>query len=165
MFPFDVAPSEVERYAGEGGAHFESAKTCGCRGCFADLENSAADSTPRPARMYEKSAYLRRIVAGIEESIFATGAVVASIERLALAPASAAGYDLVLIHRGFGYKVGAILDQLSVHAKDAFERLFQLFRRVVSGLQAQDGGAYEMLQRRNIGENGLSNREEHELLC
>ncbi len=109
VFPFHVAAGEIERHPGKRSSHLQAAETCGCGGCLANLENSAADSAPCPGGMYEESSYLRRIVTWIEESILAARAVVASKERLALAPASAAGDDLVVINHGFGYKIGAIL--------------------------------------------------------
>ena len=131
MLPFDVTPCQVERHPGEGCAHLETAETCLGRGPFADLKDFAADSPPRPRRMHEKGAYLRRIVVRIEQSIFAAGAMVASIERLALAPASASGNDTAVIDLGFRYEVGAVRNQLGIHAKNALERLLQLLRRIV----------------------------------
>ncbi len=88
--------------------------------------------------MYEEGPYLGRILLRIQESIFPAGVVVASEERLALAPASAAGYDLVLIHLGFGHKIRAVLDQLSIHPKNQLQSLFSLLRRIVARLQSQD---------------------------
>ena len=110
VFNFDVAPRKIEWHAGESGSHLETAETCGRRGGFADLENSAADSAPCPGGMYEERSYLCRIAKWIQQSILAARAVVASEERLALAPASAAGYDLLISSKGFGYKIGSILD-------------------------------------------------------
>jgi hypothetical protein len=111
--------------------------------------------------MHEESAYLGRIVLGIKQSIFAAGAVVASIERLAPAPASAASHDLVGVCPGFGYKISAILNQLGIHTKNQLQSLFSLLRRILACLQTQDGRAYETLKRRNISQDSLSNRELH----
>jgi hypothetical protein len=106
--------------------------------------------------MDEEGAYLGRIVVRFEKSIFAAGTVVASVQCLALAPASATGYDLVPVHPGFRHKIRAILDQLCIHSKDQLQSLLSLIRRIVRRLQAQDGRAYELLERRNIGQNSLS---------
>ncbi len=145
MLPFDIATGKVERYSSEGGPHFEAAEACACRGCFTDLKNSAADSPARPGRMYEKSPYLRRFVVRIEESILAAGAMVTAIERPALAPAAASGCDFVLIHLGLGDKIGAIVNQLRIDPKNAFQSQLELLRGIVRRLQAENGGAYEPL--------------------
>jgi hypothetical protein len=137
-----VASGSVKGYTGERSPHLEPAKPRRDRCRFADLENSAADSPARIKRMYEEGPYFGRIVARIEQRIFAAGAVVASVERLALAPASTAG-------------------QLGVHAKNHLQGLLSLFRRVVGGLQATDGGANELLQCRNVSEDSLSDGEKH----
>lgn len=79
VLSFDIAAGEVEGHSGEGGSHLETAEAHACRGRFTDLENSAANSAPRPGRVYEKSTYLRRLVARIEERILTTGAMVTSI--------------------------------------------------------------------------------------
>jgi hypothetical protein len=102
VFHFHVAPGEVKRHAGKRGPHLQAAETCGCRGRLANLENSAADSASCPGGMYEERSYLRRIAKRIEESILAARAVIASKERLALAPASTPGYDPVIISQDFG---------------------------------------------------------------
>src|ERR1700722_2488051 len=73
---FHVASGKIEGHAGQGGSHLQATETRGCRGCFAVLENSAADSAPCPVRMYEKSANLRGIVLGIEEHILTAGALI-----------------------------------------------------------------------------------------
>jgi len=111
--------------------------------------------------MYEEGAYFGRIMVRIQESIFTPGAVVASKERLALAPASAARYDLVLTHLGFGHKIRAILDQLRIHPKNQFQSLLSLLHRIVVRLQSQDRRADEILERRNVGDDSLSDQEEH----
>ncbi len=108
VFPFHVASGEVKRHASKRGPHLQAAKTCGGRGSLTNLEYSAADSAPCPPGMYEERSYLSRIAKGIEKSILAARAVIASEERLALAPASTPGYDPVIITQGFGYKIRAI---------------------------------------------------------
>ena len=121
MFPFHVAPSKIQRHTGKGGSHFETAETFGCGGCLANIEDAAAHSATSPGRMYEESPYLCRVVTRIQQSILAPCAVVASKKRLPLAPTSATGYDLVVINHGFGYKIGSILDQSSIHAEDVLQ--------------------------------------------
>ena len=101
MFPFHVAPGEIKWHPGEGRSHLETMETCGCRGRFANLKDSAADSAPRPGGIYEKGSYLRCIMVRIKESILPAGAVVTSKEGLALAPASATGHGQVPVHPGF----------------------------------------------------------------
>jgi hypothetical protein len=71
--------------------------------------------------MYEESSYLCRVVTRIQQSILPACAVVASKKRLPLAPTSAASHDLVVIHRRFGYKIGSIIDQPSIHAEDVLQ--------------------------------------------
>jgi len=110
--------------------------------------------------MNEEGAYLGRIVLRIEKSIFTAGAVVTSIERLALAPASTTGDDLIPVHPGLRHKIRAILDQLCIHPEHQLQSLLSLLRRVVC-LQLQDGRAYELLKRRNVGQNSLSDQEKH----
>ncbi len=134
VFLFHVAPGEVKRHASKRGPHLQPAKACGCRGGLANLENSAADSAPCPGGMYEERSYLRRIAKRIEDSILAARAVVASKERLAPAPASAARYDPVIISQRFGYKIRAIFYQLGIHAKDAVQGELQLLGRIVRRL-------------------------------
>ena len=112
--------------------------------------------------MHEKGAYLRRIVVRVEQSIFAAGAMVTSIERLALAPAPASGNDTAIIGMGFRYEVGAVRNQLGIHAKNTLERLFQLLRRIVRCLQSKDRGAYEMLQSGDIAGDSLADGELHD---
>ena len=153
---FDVTAGQVEGYSGKGCPHLQASETRRRCCCFTNFQNSAAHSAPRPVGMYEEGAYLGRIVVRIEKSIFAAGAVVASVQRLALAPASATCYDLVPVHPGFRHKIRAILDQLCIHSKDQLQSLLSLIRRIVRRLQAQDGRAYELLERRNIGQNSLS---------
>jgi hypothetical protein len=111
--------------------------------------------------MYEEGAYLRRIMLWIQESIFTPRAVVAPKERLALAPASAAGYDLVLTHLGFGHKIRAVLNQLCIYPKNQLQSLFSLLQRIVARLQPENGRADEILERRNVGHDSLSDQEEH----
>src|SRR5271163_693971 len=77
VLSFDVAAGKVEGHSGEGGSHLEAAEAHACRGRFTHFENFAANSAPRPGRVYEKSTYLRRLVARIEERILTTGAMVA----------------------------------------------------------------------------------------
>ena len=161
MLFFDVTAGQVQGYSGKGGAHLQASETRRCCCFFANFQNSAAHSAPRPVGMDEEGAYLGRIVVRIEKSIFAAGAVVASIQRLALAPASAAGYSLVPVHRGFRHKIRAILDQLCIHSEHQLQSLLSLLPRIVCCLQPQNGRAYELLERRNIGQNSLSDEEEH----
>jgi hypothetical protein len=167
-----VASGSVKGYTGERSPHLEPAKPRRDRCRFADLENSAADSPARIKRMYEEGPYFGRIVARIEQRIFAAGAVVASVERLALAPASTAGHNRHTSHatsrrirscliQRLSDKIGAIFNQLGVHAKNHLQGLLSLFRRVVGGLQATDGGANELLQCRNVSEDSLSDGEKH----
>src|ERR1700722_1713819 len=104
MLPcFDVTAGAVEGSSGQGSPHLQTPETCPCCCGFTNLEDLAADPPACPVGMYEEGAYLGRIMLRIQESIFAAGVVIASEERLALAPASAAGYDLVLIDPGFGH--------------------------------------------------------------
>ena len=111
--------------------------------------------------MYKESSYFRRIVSGVEEGILATCVVVTAKKRLPLAPTTAAGYDMVVINGGFGYKVGSILNQLCVYAEDALQGQLQLLGGVVGCLQPQNGRADELLKRRDIGGDGLADGEEH----
>ncbi len=104
LFPFHIAAGEIKRHASKRGPHLQAAKPCSCRGGLANLENSAADSASCPGGMYEERSYLRRIAKWIEESILAARAVVASKERLALAPASTAGDDPVIISQASATK-------------------------------------------------------------
>src|ERR1700688_2153962 len=115
MFPFHVTAGKIQWHPGKGGSHFKTAETFGCGGCLANIEDAAAHSAACPGRMYEESSYLCRVVARIQQSILAACAVVASKKRLPLAPPSAASHDLVVINPGFGYKIGSILDQSSIH--------------------------------------------------
>ena len=156
MLCFDVTAGTVEGYSGKGGPHLQAPEPrCGGGG-LTNFQNSAANSAPRPARMDEEGAYLGRIVLRVEKSIFAARAVVTSIKRLALAPASATGHDLVPVHPGLRHKIGPILNQLCIHTKDQFQSLLALLRRVVCRLQPQDRRPYEFLERRNVGQNSLS---------
>jgi hypothetical protein len=159
--PLSVTAGTVEGYSSKGGPHFQAPETRPRCRCFTNLENLATYPAARPIRMHEESAYLGRIVLRIKQRIFAAGTVVASIERLAPAPTPATGYDRVGLPRGFGYKVSAILNQLGIHTKNQLQRLFSLLRRILACLQPQDGSAYEILKRRNIGKDSLSNREQH----
>ncbi len=161
MFCFDVTTGAVEGDSGKGGPHLQAPETRRRRCCFTDLENPAAHPSACPIRMYEEGAYLGRILLGIEESIFTAGAVVAAKERLALAPAPASGYDLVLTYLGFSDKIRAILDQLSIHPKNQFQSLLSLLQRIVARLQSQDGCADETLERRNVGHDSLPDQREH----
>jgi hypothetical protein len=116
--------------------------------------------------VHEEGPYLGRIVARVEECIFAAGAVVASVKRLALAPPSTAGQDTSREVRGgliqrLSHKIGAVLDQLGVYAKNSLQRLFPLLRRIVGCLQPTYGGAYKMLQCWNVSEDSLSDGEKH----
>ena len=161
VLSFDIASGKIEGHSGESGSHLEAAEAHACRGRFTDLENSAANSAPCPGRVYEKSSYLRCFVARIEERILTTGAMVTSIERLALAPASASGYDFFLAHLDFCNEIGAVLNQLGIHAKYAVESQLELLRRIVFRLQTQDGRAYELLQSGDIAGKSLADREVH----
>jgi hypothetical protein len=114
--------------------------------------------------VYKKGTYFGRLALRIKQSIFATGTVVAAIECLALAPAPAAGKELPFMNLGLGYKVGTILDQLGIHAKDEFQSHLQLLWRVVCPLKSENGLADKSLERRNIRENGLPDGEDHAVL-
>src|ERR1700722_2991084 len=135
----DITTGGVERHAGEGGTHLQALETGGSRSRFTDCQDFAPDPAPRPRGMHKKSTNLRRLALGIKQSVFATGAVIAAIECPALAPAPATGKDLPSINLGLGYKVGAVLNQLRVHAKDALQSELQLLRRIVFRLEPENG--------------------------
>lgn len=115
---FHITAGPIEGYSGKGGPHLQAPETCCCGGGLTNFQDSAADSASRPTRMDKEGAYLGRVVLRIEKSIFAARAVVTSIKRLALAPASATSHDMAPVHPGLRYKIGAILNQLCIHPKD-----------------------------------------------
>jgi hypothetical protein len=158
---FEITPEAVQGHSGKRGTHLQASKArrLGCR--LTDLQNSAAHSAARPIRMNEKGAYLGRIVVRIEEGIFAAGAVVASIECLALTPAPAPGKNLVPVRPGFRHKIGPVFNKLRIHPKHQLQGLLSLFLRIVRSLQPQNRRPYETLERRNLGEHRLSDRKQH----
>lgn len=162
MFPFHVAPGKVQWHPGKGSSHFETAETLSCGGGLANIEDTAAHSATSPGRMYEESSYLGRVMRRVEESVLPAGAVITSKKRLPLTPASATGKNRTVIMRGFGYKIGSIVNQLRIYAEDAFQGELQLLGGVVGRLQTENGRADEFLKRRDISGNGLPDGEEHE---
>jgi hypothetical protein len=112
--------------------------------------------------MYEESSYLGRVVRGVKQSVLPAGAVIASKKRLPLTPPPATGKNRTVIKLTFGYKIGSIVNQLCIHAEDAFQGELQLLGGVVVRLQTQNGRADQFLKGRDISGNGLPDGEEHE---
>ena len=77
--------------------------------------------------------------------------MVAAEERLAIAPAAAAGDDLWHSGSRFGDKIGAVGDELGVETEERAERAIDLFGRVVAGLQAADGGFDQRVECGDVG--------------
>src|SRR5262249_6964565 len=116
----------------------------------------SADATPRPSRMNEERANLRRVALRIQQLILAAGPMIAAVERLALAPAAAANDDALRAwtRLGLGNNIGTVGNELAVHAQNRFQRAFDLRRSVVLRLQAADGSFNQFLQGRHILQHG-----------
>ena len=160
---FDVTTSTVEGHSGQRGPHLQPPETRRYCSCLTNLENPAPDPPARPVRVYEESPYLGRIMLRIQKRIFTAGAVVASKERLALAPASAAGYDLRpdppwLRPQNMCRPRSTVYPLQKPAPKPALSA-----GRIVARLQAQDGRADELLEHRNVGHDSLSDHQEHGL--
>jgi hypothetical protein len=110
--------------------------------------------------MDEECADLGRIGGGIEQAVFAGVPAIASVERLALAPAAARD-DLVVLGKRLHDKVGAVGDELAVDSIDGSECVLNLRWGIVLGLQATNRRFNEHTQDRNIGFGGLAQRELH----
>src|SRR6266478_7147323 len=91
--------------------------------------------------------------------------MIASIKRLALAPAAAANDDAFewralwsvaadRVGLRLSDNIRTISDELAIDAKNGFERAFDLCRRVVMGLQSPHGRVYQFTQNGNIFGNG-----------
>jgi hypothetical protein len=161
MCNLEVTTDAVEGYSGKRGPHLQAQEARRRGGRLTDLQNSATHPAARPVRMNEKGAYFGRIVLGIEEGIFAAGAVVTSVECLAFAPTSAPGDNLPGVDAGFRHKIGPVLNELRIHPKHQLQGLLSLFHRIVGSLQPRDRRTNESLERRNLADHRISDREEH----
>jgi len=87
----------------------------------------------------------------IKQCIFATGAVVAAIECLTLAPSPAGDdFGLVLRFRNSCHQVRSVGDQLAIDAIDRLQRAFNLGWRVVFRLEAAHRGFDHFFQAGNV---------------
>lgn len=150
-FCFDPAFLLVERYAGEGGAHFEFAETGCCCGVFAGFQDESADALAGEIGMDEDGADAGGIGGGVEVGIFADRAVVAAEESLAHAPAAAAGEAAI---EGFHDEVGVVGDETGVEAENGSEGAFDLGGSVVARLEDADGGFDEVVESGDVCRGG-----------
>ena len=140
---FGVTAGAVKGYPGKGGPHLQAPETRRCRRRFTNLENPAADSPACPVRMDEEGAILAASCWGSRRASSrpAQWSLPKSVLRLLQPPQPAMTWSLT--YPGFGHKIGAVLDQLSIHPKNQLQSLLSLLRRIVARLQPQDGRADE----------------------
>jgi len=135
---FTVAAEGIERDSGERGTHFEAMEPGLNGGLLAVVEDKGAEPAPGEAGMDEDGTDFRGIYIRVEREGDAMGAVVASEEGVAKAPAAAAGEGFGFVCR-LGDEVGLVGDQLGIEAECVAERAFNLRGIVVVLLQLADG--------------------------
>lgn len=149
-----VAAGQVERDAGESGAHFKAGEAGGTGGGLASVEDFGAEASASPVGVNEKGADLGGVDCWIEKVWFTDGRVVAAEKSFAVAPTAAADKDSGAGGACFSDKVGAVGDELGVEAEQSAECTVNLLGRVIVPLQAADRCFDEGVERGFVGVSG-----------
>ena len=113
--------------------------------------------------MDEEGADFGGIARGVEQGIFASRVLIASVESLALAPAAAGDDYGIGLRNIFCDEIGAVGDERAVDAVYGLQGAFDLGGRVVVGLESADGRFDDFPQAGNVGGYGFSDLHTHPL--
>src|SRR5580698_2334345 len=112
--------------------HFHALKASFARRVFTRCKESPTHAFPGKRRMGKESTNARWIVGRIEQNIVSGMAIVASsVKRAAFAPSTASGN----LSANLGDIVSAVINELSVHAKDGMNGSLNLLRGIPACLQ------------------------------
>ncbi len=155
---FDVAMMPVERDAGQRGAHLAAREALGARRLFAQRQQAAADSLPRPVRMHKERANLRRIRAlGSSSASSRPGRASApnGVRRRDHPPQAT---SVPGSSRRLGHEVGLIRNQLRVQPQPRAQSLLNLRCRVGLRPQAAHRCVNQGADAVEIGDRGQAKR-------
>src|SRR6266498_4442078 len=162
LIPLDhgVGKRGVKRLTRQGRHNLNAVEARLDNGPLTGRNNAPSNAAARPRRVDEKCPNARRIALRVKLRILYPSALVASVERPALAP-SATAYNLSIT---FHDEVGAVANKMAVNGKHWPQRRLHLDLRVIRSLQRSDRQRNEFLQCRDVIFSCQSRRPIHPCL-